>query len=273
MLVVTCLATLPRLVSELSLVGMLLGVSLAGSFPLLAANALRRRFEGPQTSSGRAVHWSSRNELVCFNAQWANQLAGNSGTTARSCRAAEHTVSPWSWLICALGLAATPSVHHFSFPQLVVLNFSEGPISVEVDGSTSHAVEPTSLESSRAGGKLRLNSGHHDLLVRDAKGAAIEEREAYLQAGRPHLLAVASKDYCFWLERDSYGKQAEARRHFTPLPRGDGFWVLPTSIDSWFAANPTPAQDERSTGGTMVALRHALCSDVPTELRAAFAER
>ena len=41
------------------------------------------------------------------------------------------------------------------------------------------------------------------------------------------------------------------------------FWVLPDSIDIWFAPLPQEVADGMSSGGVVSALRHALCVDVP----------
>jgi hypothetical protein len=68
------------------------------------------------------------------------------------------------------------------------------------------------------------------------------------------------------LEQDAYGKVDKPKSRYRPLPDGT-FWTLPVEVDHWFAKNPDPSPDERSTGGTLTALRHARCSEAPEGAR------
>ena len=95
-----------------------------------------------------------------------------------------------------------------------------------------------------------------------AESAAVARVQVTLDAGALYLFAPGAANHCFWLERDTYGKASEApiiRR----LGGKDGFFSIPTRIDSWFSPNPDPGADTRSSGGVMVALRHARCPDAP----------
>lgn len=274
-LVVTLLLTLPWMFATLELVGFAAIVAGAAALPLLFAALLRPRTEAGQRCTGRAVFWLRDGQLACFNEGWAQTLAESTASsesppqlTSRSLR--EPLLPRWTWVIPVLGLALAPSVHGFAYPSLVVLNFSPTEVLLTIDGKSVAAVEPTSLEARRAGTRLRVAAGSHQLSVVDTAGELVEQRELRLRAGALHLYAVAASEYCFWLEIDRYGKpQGEDahERELQPLDTGSPFWVIPTRIDSWFGKNPEATDDRRSSGGSMVALRHARCAEAPAEVQ------
>lgn len=275
MLVVTLLLTLPWMFATLDLAAFAAIVAGVAALPLALAAFLRPRTEDGQRCTGRAVFWLRDGRLACFNETWARNLADDAAgsetppeLTSRSLR--EPLLPRWTWVIPVLGLALAPSVHGFAYPSLVVLNFSPTEVLITVDGKSVAAVEPTSLEARRAGTRLRVAAGSRQLGVVDTAGELVEQREIRLQAGGLHLYAVGASEYCFWLEIDRYGKpQADGahERERQPLDTSSPFWVIPTRIDSWFGKNPEATDDRRSSGGSMVALRHARCAEAPPEVQ------
>ncbi len=266
-LVVTLLLTAPRLFVDLSLPSYALMVGLGAVLPFTLLGAFRPTAREKQTSSGRAAFFDSRGQLVCFNEGWAKDLARGLDEKPAAKAVREPRVAPWMLGVAVIGTAITPSLHSFNYPSLIVLNFGDGPTELFVDDRHVGSVEATSLESQEAGTRLRLAAGTHTVEARSLEGKLLQRTDVRLQGGALHLLKVLGREYCFWLEEDSYGQSAEKRR-YQSLSAGRDFWVIPARIDSWFAANPSTAEDGRSSGGTMTALRHAPCEEAPEEVGA-----
>jgi hypothetical protein len=241
---------------------MVLGVALAATLPLAVVSWLVKRPVKDQTASARAVFARGRN-LYCFNPSWANELAARQGKAHTQVRVREPVLQLWMWGAVVLAVAAAPSVYAFARPSLVVLNFQDAEISLLAGSERLTRVTPSSLESPHAGARVRLPAGVHDVSVVHADGSLLQSRSLRLEAGQLHLMVIGGEGYCFWLEYDSYGKAPAAQTSYRALDPGQGFWVLPGPVDSWFAENPPPSGDNRSSGGTRTALRHARCDQAP----------
>jgi hypothetical protein len=267
LLEVTLLLTLPWIFRTLGLGAFLTLVATGGALPLAVAWGCRRPAAPPQTSSGKAAFWIGDGVFGCFNEAWARALGRTVGSEPAHQRHREPVLSLWMAGVVGIGLAAAPSVYTFSYPDLMVLNFAPTRVSVLAEGTLVAEVEPTSLESSRAGARVRLAAGEHRITVVGEDGAQLEERPIRLVGGGLHLLSISGAEYCFWLERDDYGKGASGDRTYQPLDPQTRFWVVPTRVDSWFSPNPGRAEDGRSSGGSMTALRHARCDEAPEMAR------
>ncbi len=261
-LVVTLLLTLPRLFFDLGLGAYLLSVLLGALAPLVLLAALRPVTKDGQCCSGRAAFLDTKGRLTCFSERWARTLAERVQTNLRGEHRREPRVAKWMFAVAVTGAAITPSLHTFNFPSLVVLNLGDGPAELLIDGHLAGTVEATSLESQRAGTRLRIAAGKHLVEARDGEGRVIQRTEMQLQGGALHLLRISGQGYCFWLEEDGYGEQSR-ERSYRSLASDRSFWVIPARIDSWFSENPSPSLDDRSSGGTMTALRHAPCQEAP----------
>lgn len=171
---------------------------------------------------------------------------------------------PWplfSGLLISAPLALF--AHTFYHPPLRVLNLSDRTITVILDGKAVFVLPATSLESPRAGAELALPLGSHQLSARDSRGAVLDDRTVRIIAGQTHLYAPFSAQHCFALETTHYGREGNQVTR-SELAEGQGFWVLPTSIDLWLAPAPDSSEGSRWSGGTLTALRHRPCS-APTE--------
>lgn len=255
----------------------------------------RRRVAEPDQTSAEVALWWDRNGITGTNREWITELAilnsakedverttngsvptaAPSGVTpsvagdlgpAPTPPIAEVSPRPLSLqrLVLPVTFAAiSPSVYQWLFPTLVVLNLSPTEFELVVDGATRGVVGVTSLESTSAATRLSLGAGHHVLEARP-RGESLEDvAQTYrvnvsLQPGEEYLFAPGSDGHCFWLERTVYGR-ADGKARKQPLGGKDGFFRLPSSIDTWFAANPEPNADRVSTGGEMVALRQGRC--------------
>lgn len=240
-----------------------LGWSLVGVLlPLVWVALVSSGTAAGQTTSGSAVWWEG-DTLVGTNQAWMEQLAALNETRVTS-KTGKRPILGWPFAVIPLTIAAiAPAAYATFFPTVVVLNLSPHDLELLVDGRPAQRVPVSSLESSDAAVRLPLPAGTHWFEARTvAESAAVARVQVTLDAGALYLFAPGAANHCFWLERDTYGKASEApiiRR----LGGKDGFFSIPTRIDSWFSPNPDPGADTRSSGGDMVALRHARCPDAP----------
>jgi hypothetical protein len=263
LLAVALLLTLPGLPFRLSLMGFVAAVAVAGVLPLGLVRGLGKRPLAGQAASACAVFAQGGHSLVCFNVDWAEQLAELHAAQPLAQRFSEPVLRAWVWAPVALSLACAPSVYAFLRPSLVVLNFGDAACDLQLNGTWLARVEPTSLESRHAGSRLNLPVGPHTLSVHSPEGQLLGTHSIQLKPGALHLLSLQGADYCFWLEQDAYGKAAGQPRSYQALNPQQGFWVIPAEVDSLFASNPSPSSDDRSSGGTRTALRQARCDQMP----------
>lgn len=266
LLVATLLLVLPGWFSRLGLVLSFALVVAVGALPLLIAGFVRRGFSLPRTAATRAVFWLRPNVIGCFNPDWASALAGTERAELEQVRRRERVLTPWMWSAVGLGVALLPRVHSFLMPTLVALNFGTSAVELDFDSGERVRVDPTSLESERAGSRVRLAAGNHTLKVMSLEGQLIEERELRITPGALHLLSISGQQHCFWLERDAYGQAAAAAPNYRLLDPSLGFWTIDDRVDSVFAANPPTSGDRASSGGTMTALRQGRCDALPPAL-------
>jgi hypothetical protein len=220
---------------------------------------------GPGTrphAPGRAVWWTHGGALACTNKAWATELADANGAPIETTYVRERLWSPWMLSATVVGAVAAPFWLSYQRPELRVLNLTDSRLVFSAEGHPLALVEPSSAESPGAGVDVRIPAGRRTLEVRTQDGRLVQRTSAFIQAGRQHLFAPASPTYCFWLETTDYAKPAPPQ--IERLVGEDRFWLLPTDLDTWFAANPPAASlGVRSTGGVLVALRQSRCADAP----------
>lgn len=273
----TLLLTLPRLWPSAGVVPYG-AVALFGAFlPIVLTLCLRRRADEGQSNGGRAVWWLAPRSFACTNAAWAAAVVDKNGADSNSPAQSPVTTAPgrarepFPWPLLTgplLAVAIAPLSFAFQHPKVVILNLGLEPFDVVVDGRNVTEVPVTSLESPAAGVHVRLASGVREVSVVSKAGAVLSSGTLELHAGRTHLYAPLSDEHCFWLERDTYGRAEPPEERYRRLPEDSRFWTLPRDIDTWFHENPDPSSDDRSSGGTLVALRHARCGEAPAAVRA-----
>jgi hypothetical protein len=144
--------------------------------------------------------------------------------------------------------------------QLRVLNLTEEPFALWVDGRRVARVEPSSGESALAGVELTVPAGAHALrVVSELDGRELFAEREQLSGGSPHLFAPGSAGYCFSIERRAYGDAQAALLSSEPLEGSSPFWRLPEGI-AWFTPNPEPGAFQTS-GGTLSCLRQKRCGN------------
>lgn len=259
---------LPLMPGRFSMLTYGMVVTLGAALPLLEAwfASRRKRHEAGQTSAEAGVWWDKRG-LLGSNAAWMSELAELNQGVAQTLPRWQRPVNWQVALLPATFAAVSPSVFQWLFPTLVVLNLSPTDFDLVVDGVTRGTVGVTSLESSSAGLRLPLGAGKHVLEARP-RGDGVDTPpatyrvEVALDAGDEYLFAPGSDGHCFWLERTVYGA-ADGKSRVQALGGKDGFFRLPSPVDTWFGANPQPNADRVSTGGEMVAIRQGRCADKP----------
>lgn len=224
----------------------------------------RRVVAEPGQSHPEVSIWWDKCGLRGTSQAWFEELATLNGGAAQATAKGRPFV--WAALIVpATFLAVAPTAFQWLFPTVTVLNLSPVDFELVVDGTSHGVVGVTSLESTSAGKRVALGAGSHVLEARPTDG---EVRETYrveveVEAGEEYLFAPGAAGYCFWLERTVYGAR-DGKSHVNPLGGKDGFFRLPSVVDTWFAPNPEPNSDRRSSGGEMVAVRHGRCADAPS---------
>jgi hypothetical protein len=241
----------------------LLGAALPLAFVLV-----RQRVSAAHTSANVAAWWLSDARLFCTNVTWAAELARLNGTDAELCVTRRSPLS--AWLVSGVVLSAALAWFFFWLyhPLVRVLNLTENRFEVWVDGRMLAGLDPTSAETPRAGAELYLPAGRRNIKVLSTEGENVSSLSVRLETGRAHLFAPGAQEHCFWLEIQSYGRDAQVRPEYFPLEGEARFWVLEMRIDNWFSENP-PASgpSSRLSGGTATALRQAACSEVPYDRR------
>lgn len=234
----------------------------AAVFPVVLALAWWRPVRHPHSATGPAVWWQGDSDVACSNERWAKLVARENGVEHTRMPVARPRWSGWFLLGPALVLLCLPAAHLVHTSSLRVLNLTPSRFVLLIDYRRTTTVDPTSSESPLAGRKLRVRAGPHHLSALALDGRVIGEDDVLVRSGREHLYAPGDRDVCFWLETTHYGRQSLKPPERRTLGTDARFWALPQRIDTWFAANPTPlAEDHRSTGGSLTALRQGRCEE------------
>jgi hypothetical protein len=263
LLSLTAMVTLPLAVEWISYAFYLPAIALTAALPIALGACLAPGPGKLPHTPGRAAWWQKDGTLACTRAAWAARVAKLNGGSVQAASLQERLWSPWSVAVPIAALVASPFVLDYLRPEVRVLNLTEQRLELRADGQSLGFVEPSSTESASAGVDVRIPAGWRGLEARTLDGKRIGKTRVWVQAGRQHLYAPGSGDYCFWLESTSYGRQVGKTR-LEPLEGKGRFWTLPRSVDTWFAPNPPAASaDALSTGGVLVALRQGRCADAP----------
>ncbi len=216
-------------------------------------------------SFGQAVWWTERGEIAFANREFALLVAGESraelSTTPLSVR-----MPIWVQAGAICTVVAFPFLYWLYHPVVWVINLGDEAVTVWVDGGEVARVEPSSLESQAAGVKLRVKFGARLFEARGPSGKLLDASLGVVQTGAEHLYAPTSIEYCFWLETTHYGRTTPQETQRTPLTSASRFFLVPAQVETWFGPNPgVDANDHRSTGGALTALRQARCKEAPLD--------
>ncbi|HEY3236162.1 MAG TPA: hypothetical protein VGJ84_15705 [Polyangiaceae bacterium] len=245
-------------------------VAVAALLPIGVAAGWREQPRAGHRVAGRAAWWRRDGALACANSVWAAVLAEANGLPVRAALLTEPWFSPWMSSGPLVALLVAPFFYLVHHPMVRIVNLSDALLEIWVDGRKITTVEATSAESPAAGVTLRLPAGHRRLEARASGGRSVLAGEVDVHSTREHLYAPGSTEYCFWLETTGYGRARADGPTIEPMVGAARFWTLPVNVDTWFRENLPPAQgDQRSTGGTLTAVRQAPCAQAPAAVRRA----
>lgn len=267
---VTLLLTLPWVFPHWGLFEYIGVATIAAALPPILVSVVRRAESPPQTSDGRAVWWVGPAALCCTREGFARDVAELNQAQRTTASVRPPVQRPMMWLGVAIACVFGPATYNFLHPQLWVLNLAAAEFELYSETAALGRVPASSLESPEAGLRLRLGVGGRELRAVDHTGKVVASRRVSIAAGKSYLYAPLSEGHCFWLERERYGRAEAATQgsaHLRLLPPDRDFWAMPSDIDNWFAKNPAPARDTRSSGGSLTALRLARCTDAPESVR------
>lgn len=238
-------------------------IVLLSAAPVVLRLGVRLKPRPHHSARERAAWWIREGELACTSTRWAGELARGNSAELRAARLSGPPFPFWLALGPVSALVMAPLGWYLHHPVVRILDLNETRIVVTVDGRPLASVEPTSSESALAGVEVRLPAGEHELVATSPDGAEVHRARVRIQSGRRHLYAPAGTRHCFWLEETRYGRLGSELGAIDPLTGRERFWVLPRRVDTWFAPNPEPTADRQSSGGVLVALRQAPCSEAP----------
>jgi hypothetical protein len=247
--------------------GLSVHLAIVGTFavlPLLLARLWRRRPEPGHAAAARAVWFRLDGALVCASVAWGRRLSlASAAPPPAEVRVLEPEAPRWAVAVVLVAFLATSFLYELHFPEVRIVNVTDRPLTVRVDGRPRGRVEPTSGESATAGLVVRVPAGRRTLTATDTEGGLVDTASVLVEAGTGHLYAPGSEGTCFWLETTGYGRSRAAGTQRDPLSGRPRFWALPARVDFWFAPPPPLDGDDRSTGGVVRAVRQARCEDAP----------
>jgi hypothetical protein len=239
--------------------GAAIGGALAmGGLPWLVGQIWNNHAESYDSIRGKSV-CAVTDGLVCLNAEWARLLADSIGAVVRPKRSRINASSAWACSGVVIALVATPLIYSTFHSTVRVLNLSEEGLIVFVDDHKLAKVQSTSHESPLAGQFVQVPTGKRHFEARREDGTTVEQVDAEVFPGRPHLFAPGRPEsVCFWIERTGFGRSRAGQTSREVLPPGFSFWAIKHEIDVWFGP-AFSSNSSRFTGGTVAALRQGPC--------------
>jgi hypothetical protein len=229
--------------------------------------ALIRRYGLPRqlghAARGRAVFVHGR-KVVVSSFAFAREMAQQNNVIPRELKSTAVRMKGWTVVGPVVALILSPTFHYLFWPQLRVLNFTDGRLVLFVDGRRIGDVEPTSGESPASGVEFRVPSGRRHLRAVSAEGTQISDIRVTLRSGSRHLFAPAALPSCLYVQRIAYGRTSLSHAfdprvvETYPLLSEDRFWVIAPEIEPWFIPERS-VQPGLTTGGLVSLLRMGRC--------------
>ncbi len=161
----------------------------------------------------------------------------------------------------ALGVLVAGGVLWFAWhPEVRVLNVTDTPLAVVVDGRQMAWMAGVPGESPNAGLDIRVPEGWRVWRAVRPDGTEEDETRAWVGRGASRLYAPGCEGRCFWVERRAYGRARSPRPRVVELPSDRCFFSVPRKIDAWFQPNPQTPRDLWFSGGVRRALRMGACA-------------
>lgn len=162
---------------------------------------------------------------------------------------------------------AVVGIYSYTHPTLHMINTTgRDGVSVFVDGvavATNLKNAPT--ESWLASSSSGIASGSHKVEAKDSTGKVLESFTVDFKSGSDGYLyaPMHSKDVCFVIQTDVYGRVIGNGPKDVLLDRGKNFWEMTSSIDRWFQDTPDSVKlGKGQSSTTKRAVRQLRCSDL-----------
>ncbi len=139
-------------------------------------------------------------------------------------------------------------------------------VSVFIDGvAVATNLKNAANESWLASDSESVKSGSHKIEAKDATGKLLESLTVSFEGGSNGYLyaPIHSKDVCFVIRTDVYGRVIGNGPRDVLLDRGKNFWPMPSSIDRWFQDTPRTVElGKGQSSATKRALRQVPCNEI-----------
>jgi hypothetical protein len=139
-------------------------------------------------------------------------------------------------------------------------------VSVFIDGvAVATNLKNAATESWLASDSESVKSGSHKIEAKDSTGKVIESLTVSFEGGSNGYLyaPMHSKDVCFVIQTDVYGRVIGNGPKDVLLDRGKNFWPMPSSIDRWFQDTPDQVKlGKGQSSATKRAVRQLPCSSL-----------
>jgi hypothetical protein len=207
----------------------------------------------------RVVGLRSEGWTVAIASRSAVDTLEGRGIEAIAQRVTEHDLTPS--LLGGLGAVAfVGTMLWWSWhPVVRVVNVTDQPVEVEVDGRTLAIVPGVPGEAAGAGQDVRIPKGWRVLRALGLDGGVVDEARAFVGLGRAQLFVPGSQGRCFRVEHRAYGRARQPRPDVTELPRDQRFHTLDVAVDAWFEPNPVSDRSRWFSGGVRRTVRQDRC--------------
>ncbi len=222
----------------------------------------------PGRSGVRAGWLGVPARVVAVDARgWTVELASRSmvdaleqrGVAAMARSVTEHDVMPS--VLGGLGaVVLTATVFWWSWhPVVRVVNVTDHPVEVVVDGRTLAVVPGVPGETAGAGQDVRMPKGWRVLRAVRLDGTVVDESRGFVGSGRTQLFVPGSEGRCFRVDHRAYGRARQPRPDVTELPPERRFHTLTVAVDAWFEPNPASERSRWFSGGVRRTVRQDRC--------------
>jgi hypothetical protein len=162
---------------------------------------------------------------------------------------------------------AVVGIYSYTHPTMHMINTTgRDGVSVFVDGvAVATNLKNAASESWLASTSSGISSGSHKVEAKDSTGKVLESFTVEFKSGSNGYLyaPVHSKDACFVIQTDVYGRVIGNGPKDVLLDRGKNFWEMTTSIDRWFQDTPDQVKlGKGQSSTTKRAVRQLRCSDL-----------
>jgi hypothetical protein len=164
-------------------------------------------------------------------------------------------------------VVAVVGIYSYTHPSMHMINTTgRDGVSVFVDGvAVATDLKNAPSESWLASSSSGISSGSHKVEAKDSTGKVLESFTVNFESGADGYLyaPMHSKDVCFVIQTDVYGRVIGNGPKDVLLDRGKNFWPMPSSIDRWFQDTPDQVKlGKGQSSATKRAVRQLPCNSL-----------